>query len=120
MRGNFFAGSPNESCNDFGSSRGFAPYVSCKSFPLLPISSAPPPLSSSCSPSSSGFGGINPPSYQVSFTAGKFPCTICFSPAERDGNSYTAIVALGYEALLNGVEIVSMLDGCPRFNAHIE
>jgi hypothetical protein len=26
MRGNFFAGSPNESCSDFGSSRGFRPF----------------------------------------------------------------------------------------------
>src|SRR4029077_10197627 len=98
MRGNFFAGSPNESCNDFGSSRGFTPYVSCKSLPLLPINSAPPPLFNSSSPSSSGFGGISPPSYQVSLTGGRLPCIESFSPTGRDGNWYTVIVALGYEA----------------------
>ena len=86
----------------------------------LPINSAPPPLFNSSSPSSSGFGGINPPSYQVSLTGGKFPRAMFFSPAGRDGNSYTVIVALGYEARLNGVEMVSMLEGYPRFNAHIE
>src|ERR1700745_71387 len=120
MRGNFFPGSPKESCSDFGSSRGFAPYVSCNSFPLLPISSAPPPLFNSSSPSSSGFGGISPSSYQVSFTGGNFPCMPILSAGGRDGNSYTVIVALGYEARLNGVEMVSILDGYPRFNAHIE
>src|SRR5439155_19604401 len=106
MRGNFFAGVPNDSCNDFGSSLGFIPYVSCSSFPLFPTSSAPPPLSSSSSPSSAGFGGINPPSYQVSFTGGNLPCVRL-----RAGNSYTVIVALGYDAWLNGVESVSTLVG---------
>src|SRR5262245_39000754 len=73
IRGSFCGGLPNESCSDFGSSRGLTPYVSCSSFPLLPTSSAPPPLLNSSSPISGGFGGRNPPSYHVSLTAGLSP-----------------------------------------------
>ena len=40
---------------------------------MLPIKSTPPPASSLVSPSSSGRGGMNPPSYHVSFTAGLLP-----------------------------------------------
>ena len=46
------------------------------------------------------------PSYQVSFTGGNLPCVPL-----RAGNSYTVIVALGYDAWLNGVESVSTLVG---------
>src|SRR2546425_4031391 len=73
IRGSFCGGFPTDSCSDLGSSRGFTPYVSCSSLPLLPTSSAPPPLLNSSSPISAGFGGRNPPSYHVSLTAGLSP-----------------------------------------------
>src|SRR5260221_10261493 len=69
IRGSFFGGVPNDSCSDCGSNRGFSPYVSCSSLPLLPTRSAPPPLFNSPS-SSIGLGGSSPPSYQGSFTGG--------------------------------------------------
>src|SRR5258706_10836332 len=112
IRGSFSAGLPYDLCSESGSRRGFLPYVSCISLPLLPMRIAPPVgLRIWPSGSSTGLGGRSPPSYHVSFTPG-FPL--------RAGNSYIVIVAFGKHTLLNGVETVSIVVGYPRSSAHIE
>src|SRR5262245_18328641 len=112
MRGSFSAGLPYDLCSESGKRRGFLPYVSCISLPLLPINSAPPVgFMTSFSPSSTGFGGTRPPSYQVNFTGG-LPL--------RAANSYTVIVAFGNDTRLNGVDSVSIVVGYPRSRAQIE
>src|ERR1044071_2568314 len=54
--------------------RGLSPYVSCTRTPFSPTKMPPPSELNLCeSGIMSGRGGYRPPSYQKSFSAGRFP-----------------------------------------------